>query len=412
MTDIFGRFGLARVINATGTVTRLGASPLHADVIAAMAEAATASIDIAELQSRASVVIAGCTGAAAGIVTAGATAGLLVGAAACMTRFDPAKMGLLPDTTGMRNEFVVSRTHRNSYDHGIRAAGARLIEVGLPDRLTGCGVRDAEAWEYDAAIGDRTAGMLYLAGSRSRPTLADVVRVAHAAGLPVLVDAAAELPPVANLRRFIEDGADLVVFSGGKALGGPSASGILCGRRDLVGSALLQQLDLDYVSDDWQPPSLIDKTRLRGIPRHGIGRSCKVGKEQIVGLLVALQRFTQAGDASRNQQFAETCAALMHHLSGLPLQLRIIHDAGHGGLPVVEATLRDPTSSVAPAAMPAPTAPLSAVQVAARLRAAVPAVHVDATNADHEVLLLVPTCLTAADAGAIAAAFAAALSPG
>ena len=412
MTDIFGRFGLARVINATGTVTRLGASPLHADVIAAMAEAATASIDIAELQSRASVVIAGCTGAAAGIVTAGAAAGLLVGAAACMTRFDPAKMGLLPDTTGMRNEFVVSRTHRNSYDHGIRAAGARLIEVGLPDRLTGCGVRDAEAWEYDAAIGDRTAGMLYLAGARSRPTLADVVRVAHAAGLPVLVDAAAELPPAANLRRFIEDGADLVVFSGGKALGGPSASGILCGRRDLVGSALLQQLDLDYVSDDWQPPSLIDKTRLRGIPRQGIGRSCKVGKEQIVGLLVALQRFTQAGDASRNQQFAETCAALMHHLSGLPLQLRIIHDTGHGGLPVVEVTLRDPVSSVAPAAMPALTAPLSAVQVAARLRTAVPAVHVDATNADHEVLLLVPTCLTAADAGAIAAAFAAALSPG
>ncbi len=408
MTDIFGRFGLARVINATGTVTRLGASPLHAEVIAAMAEAARANVDIAELQARASLIIAGCTGAAAGIVTAGATAGLLVGAAACMTRFDPAKMAQLPDTNGMRNEFIISRSHRNSYDHGVRAAGARLIEVGLPDRTTGCGVRDTEAWEYDAAIGDRTAGILYLAGQGSRPALAEVVRVAHAAGLPVLVDAAAELPPQANLRRFVEEGADLVVFSGGKAIGGPSASGILCGRRDLVGAALLQQLDLDYVSDDWQPPApLLDKARLRGVPRHGIGRACKVGKEQIVGLLVALERFTQDDDASRNRRFADICAALLEPLSALPLKTRIVADAAHGGLPRVEVCVADAASTMEHAA------PLSAHELALRLRTVRPAVHVDATDADRGVLLLVPTCLTIADAAPIAAAFAAALhAPG
>ena len=412
MTDIFGRFGAARVINATGTITRLGASPIHPEVIAAMAEAAHGNVDIAELQGRASEVIAGCTGAAAGIVTAGATAGLLIGAAACMTRFDPAKMSQLPDTTGMRNEFIVSRSHRNSYDHGVRAAGARLIEVGLPDRLTGCGVRDTEAWEYDAAIGDRTAGVLYLAGAASRPALAEVVRVAHAAGLPVLVDAAAQLPPRHNLRRFIEEGADLVVFSGGKALGGPSASGILCGRRDLVGSALLQQLDLDYVSEDWQPPApLVDKTRLRGIPRHGIGRSCKVGKEQVVGLLVALQRFALEDDAARNRQFHAICEALMRQLAALPLRLRVILDESHGGLPSVEMTV--PIESTAMAAEPPPAAPPPhpAVDLAARLRAGTPALHVDATNADHGVLVLVPTCLTAADAALIATAFAAALQP-
>jgi len=403
VTDIFGRFGVARVINATGTVTRLGASPMHADVIAAMAEAAQGNVDIAELQARASVIIAGCTGAAAGIVTAGATAGLLVASAACMTRYDPAKMAQLPDTTGMRNEFIVSRSHRNSYDHGVRAAGARLIDVGLPDRMTGCGVRDTEAWEYDAAIGDRTAGILYLAGAGARPRLTDVVRVAHAAGLPVLVDAAAELPPQANLRRFVEEGADLVVFSGGKAIGGPSASGILCGRRDLVGAALLQQLDLDYVSEDWQPPApLLDKTRLRGVPRHGIGRACKVGKEQIVGLLVALERFSQDDDTSRNQRFAEICAALMALLSTLPLEVRIVADAAHGGLPRVEV-------SVAGAASVEHAAPPSAHELAARLRAARPAVHVDATDADRGLLLVVPTCLTIADAAPIAAAFTAAL---
>ena len=416
VTDIFGQFGVARVINATGTVTRLGASPMHPDVIAAMAEAARGTVDIAELQGRATEVIAACTGAPAGIVTAGATAGLLVGAAACMTRFDPAKMAQLPDTTGMRNEFIVSRSHRNSYDHGVRAAGARLVEVGLPDRTTGCGVRDTEAWEYDAAIGDRTAGMLYLAGAGSRPTLTEVVRVAHAAGLPVLVDAAAELPPRVNLRRFIEEGADLVVFSGGKAIGGPSASGILCGRRDLVGAALLQQLDLDYVSQDWQPPPLIDKSRLRGIPRHGIGRACKVGKEQIVGLLVALQRFTREDDTARNRHFADVCAALLQHLSGLPLAVRIVDDQAHGGLPLVEVTVSGEASALAMSphaqSSPEPAAPTSAVTLAARLRAATPAVHVDATNADHGVLVLVPTCLTMADARPIAAAFATALTAG
>jgi len=213
--DILERFGFARVINATGTVTRLGASPMHPEVVAAMAAAAQCSVDIADLQARACAVIAQYTGAEAGIVTSGAMGGLLVGTAACIAGLDAVKMARLPDTEGMRNEFIVSRSHRNSYDHGVRAAGARLVEVGLPDRLTGCGVRDTEAWEFESAIGDRTAGILYLARANARPDLAAVVRVAHAAKIPVLVDAAAELPPAANLRRFIDDGADLVAFSGG-----------------------------------------------------------------------------------------------------------------------------------------------------------------------------------------------------
>lgn len=402
MTDILGRFGVVRVVNATGTVTRLGASTLDADVIAAMAAAAQCSVDIAQLQGRASEVIAECTGAEAGIVTSGAMAGLLVGAAACIAGFDPLKMSRLPDTTGMRNEFLVSRSHRNSYDHGVRAAGARLIEVGLPDRLTGCGVRDAEAWEFSSLIGEHTAGILYLAGMDSRPTLPSVVRVAHAAKLPVLVDAAAELPPASNLRRFIDDGADLVVFSGGKALGGPSGSGLLCGRRDLVGSALLQQLDLDCMYEDWQPPpQLIDKTILPGVPRHGIGRSCKVGKEQIVGLLTALTRFVREDDSARNQRYAVIAGALARTLGELPaLRVQLTEDRNHGGLPVVEVALA-----------PGPNQP-NASQLASRLRQANPAVHADATNADHGILMLVPTCLTASDAPLIRAAFSAALAEG
>jgi D-glucosaminate-6-phosphate ammonia-lyase len=400
LTDIFERFGINRIINATGTVTRLGASPMDGEVIAAMAAAAQCSMDISDLQGSACEVIAKCTGAEAGIVTSGAAAGLLIGAAACMAGLDPAKMAKLPNTEGMRNEFIVARTHRNSYDHAVRAAGAHLVEVGLADRLTGCGVRDTEAWEVEAAIGDRTAGVLYLARSDSRPDLEAVVRVAHAADVPVLVDAAAEIPPASNLRRFVEEGADLVVFSGGKGIGGPSASGILCGRRRLVASALLQQLDLDYLYEDWQPPvQLIDKRDLRGVPRHGVGRPCKAGKEQIVGLLTALIRFTEDDDEARNKRLAIIADALVDALAKLPgVAVRTVMDSSHGGRPLVEV-----------AVVPGGNR-LTASQLDARLRRAVPPVHVDATNADTGILMLVPTCLGSGDAALIGKAFAAALT--
>ncbi len=401
MTDFLERLGLTRVINATGTVTRLGASRIDPEVLAAMAAAAQCSVDIAELQERASAVIARCTGAEAGIVTAGASAALLVGAAACMTGLDPVKMSQLPDTTGMRNEFVISRSQRNSYDHAVRAAGGRLVEVGLPDRLTGCGVRDTEAWEIAAAIGERTAGILYLARAAARPELEAVVRVARAANVPVLVDAAAELPPAHNLRRFIEAGADLVAFSGGKSLGGPSASGILCGRRRLVGAALLQQLDLDFVSGDWEPPALlVDEQELAGVPRHGIGRSCKVGKEQITGLLVALQRFVDLGDRRRNERFGVIVDSLVEALTPLTaLHVRKVADAGHGNLPAVEITIAPGAvapNAVAPAtfalaAVSPDSGPPSAHELAARLRAGTPSVHVDSTSADTGTLILIPT---------------------
>ncbi len=395
MNPILERFGLTRVINATGTVTRLGASQIAPEVIAAMSAAAACSVDIADLQGRASDVIAQCTGAEAGIVTSGATAGLLVGAAACMTGLDPNKMSRLPDTEGMRNEFVVSRSHRNSYDHGVRAAGARFVEVGLADRLTGCGVRDTEAWEIESAISERTAGVLYLARADARPELCAVVRAAHRANVPVLVDAAAELPPASNLRRFIEDGADLVVFSGGKGIGGPSASGILCGHRHLIGAALLQQLDLDYLYEEWSPPAnLIDKRALPGVPRHGIARSCKVGKEQIIGLLTALMRFSQDNDAARNRRFAVIVDALVAAIARAPgVGVRAITDAAHGDMPLVEVAVEPRVSG------------LTAVQVAARLRTAQPSIHVDATNADNGKLVLVPTCLTLEDATLIGDAF-------
>ena len=217
MSNVYERLGVPTIINAKGTATRVSGAPMPPEIAAAMHEATQHCVDMAQLQGRASEIIAEATGAEAGMVTAGASAGLLLGTAACLAGLDPARMNRLPDTTGMRDEAVVVRSQRNFYDHAVRAAGARLVEVGLADRFSGAGVRDAEPWEIDDAIGERTACVFYVAQPSSRPSLAAVTEVAHANGVPVLVDAASQLPPTRNLRRFLEEGADLVSISGGKA---------------------------------------------------------------------------------------------------------------------------------------------------------------------------------------------------
>ncbi len=292
MPNIYESLGVRPIINASGPTTRLSGGIMDPEVADAMREASQYCVDIAELQARASEIIAEITGAEAGYVTSGAAAGLLLGTAACVTGPDPGKMNRLPDTAGMKNEVIISRSQRNFYDHAIRTVGVQLVEVGIADRYSGAGVRDTEAWEIADAITERTAAVCYVANPRALPTLEEVVDVAHARGVPVIVDAAGQLPPRSNLRAFISLDADLVAFSGGKAIGGPQSSGILCGRRDLIMCAALQHLDMDVLKRQWNPPeSLIDKSILPGAPHHGIGRPCKVGKEQIIGLLTALRRF-------------------------------------------------------------------------------------------------------------------------
>src|SRR5262249_21806708 len=214
------------------------------------------------------------------------------GTAACVTGLDPARMNRLPDTEGLPNEVVMARSQRNFYDRALRQVGVRLVEVGIPDRFSGAGVRDAEPWEFEAAITSRTVALFWVAQRNSEPTLPAVVEVARRHHLPVIVDAAGPPPPAENLTRFIAQGADLVAISGGKAIGGPQASGILAGQRDLVQAAALQQLDQDEFFETWNPPpALFDKHRLPGLPHHGIGRVAKVGKEEIVGLMVALELY-------------------------------------------------------------------------------------------------------------------------
>ncbi len=336
---IYEELGLRPIINASGAVTRLGGAPMSAAVLDAFCQAAKESVPLEELQAVASKAIAAATGAEAGLVTAGASAALTLGTAAILARYDLGRMERLPNCDGFPNEFVVAREHRNSYDHAVRAAGASLVEVGFHEIISGAGVRRAEAWEYEAAFGPRSAGVLYVMTTGPQPPLADVVRRAHAHHLPVLVDAAAEVPPRANLKALAATGADLVAFSGGKGIRGPQATGILCGRRELIASAALQMLDMDDHFEIWQPPrDWIDREQLAGLPRHGIGRGFKVAKEQIVALLVALKLFAR-GDYDRELAgFRRRLGAIAETLSGSPARCQL-QEEHEECLPILEITI-------------------------------------------------------------------------
>ncbi len=381
--SVYQRFGVPTVINAAGTVTRLSGGHMHPDVLAAMRDAAGACVDMPALQAGASRVIARITGAEAGIVTSGASAALLLGAAACLAGLDSARMNRLPEVADGRNEIIIVRSQRNMYDRALTVAGGRIVEVGIPDRYSGPGVRDAAPWEIEAAITPRTAAICYLAQSQSRPALAEVTAVAHAHALPVLVDAAAQLPPKDNLRRFLAEGADLVAFSGGKAIGGPQASGILAGRADLIASALMQMLDLDLFPDAWNPPDEFARLRqLRGLPQHGIGRSCKVGKEEIIGLLVALERFAATDDAARRVAWHDILRAIVAAAEGTAVQLAIVDRA----MPLLE--LRAPEATI----------------LAARLAANDPPIQCSVGRREENVLVISPAALTMDQATIIGAA--------
>jgi D-glucosaminate-6-phosphate ammonia-lyase len=388
MADIYEQLGVEPIINAKGPSTRLSGGRMRPEVAAAMAEAAQSCVDILALQARASEIIAGHTGAEAGLVTAGAAAALLLGTAAGMTGLDPAAMAHLPDLRSRRDQAVMVRSQRNQYDHALRTAGVEIIAVGLADRFAGAGCRDAEPWEIDAAISERTALVHYVAGPTARPPLEAVVHVAHARGVPVLVDAAAQLPPKANLRRFIATGADLVAFSGGKAIGGPQASGILCGRRDLVAAAALQMLDMDYPEGVFEPPAcFIDVGRLRGLPPHGIGRPCKVGKEQIVGLLAALDLFVLEDDACE-----------------LRRQVALLEELAAGLDPIVEIAVsirREDTPPVLVLEFRR-NGTVEARDLLLRLARGRPAIHPDPREADQGRLLFSAACLGPLDPPRIA----------
>jgi D-glucosaminate-6-phosphate ammonia-lyase len=375
---IYSDLGVPEIINACGTVTRLSGGLMAPEVAEAMRQASLACVDMVQLQAAASRIIREATGAEAGIVTSGASAAVLLGTAAILAGLDPARMNALPEVPDGRREFLMVRSQRNMYDKALMVAGARIIEIGIPDRYSGPGVRDAAPWELEAAITKNTAGIYYLAGAQSKPGLREIAAVAREHRLPVLVDAAGQLPPAANLHRFLDEGADLVAFSGGKAIGGPQSSGILAGRADLIASALLQMLDLDIYEDAWSPPAEFAPLRqMRGLPHHGIGRSCKVGKEEIAGLCTALKRFTGADEAARRNTWLVRLQRMAELAGGEGISIE------GGAIPILNVK----------------TADLDAAMVLARtLAAGSPAIHCGLGRRDEGILTFNPVALTDAHA--------------
>ncbi|MEM2905952.1 MAG: SelA-like pyridoxal phosphate-dependent enzyme [Candidatus Bathyarchaeia archaeon] len=288
--DIYRRFGVKRVINAVGTVTFLGGSAPPKEVLEAMDEAARGYVNMDELQRRASELIAEATGAEAGHVTAGAAAGIVLATAACIAGKDPEKIAMLPNSEGLRNEVVLPKMCSSSFNQCFMLGGGRLVFAGTEDSCT--------EQDLEEAVGERTAaiGLLFYTGTeRGYPLLERAVRVGRRRRVPVIVDAAAELPPEENLRGIVAAGADLVIFSGGKAIQGPNDTGILCGRRDLVEAAAAQ-----------------------ASPHAGVGRPMKVSKEQVIGLLTALRLFTAKDFRAERETWEAKVQSLIQLLSGIP----------------------------------------------------------------------------------------------
>jgi D-glucosaminate-6-phosphate ammonia-lyase len=388
--NVYERLGIRTIVNASGPSTRLSGGIMRPEVAAAMAEASQWCVDLAEVQGRASEILAEATGAEAGYVTAGASAALMLASAACLAGFDPAKMNRLPDTTGMANEVVVARSQRNMYDRAVAQAGARLVEVGIPDRFSGAGVRDAQSWEYEAAINDKTAAILWVAQDHSEPSLPEIVTLARRHKLPVIVDAAGQLPPAENLKRFVAEGADLVAFSGGKAIGGPQASGFLVGRRPLIQSAALQQLDHDIHFDQWSPPaSLFDKQMVVGLPASGVGRAAKCGKEEIVGLLTALRLFLEENSEERHVRWLGLCEEIANALRGRRGTTVAVVVRKYKGAPAVGLALDEDELG------------LSALELVKRLQNGEPSVHANHSRVRDGIVVFGPTCMKPGDAAIV-----------
>lgn len=300
--NVYTRLGVSPFINCTATYTINGGTPMLPEVKQAMEEASNWAVNLDELMEKAGARVAQLLGGEAAIITAGCAAALCHATAASIAGADPEKMKRLPDSTGMRNEVLIARQSRNDYDHAYRTAGGKLVEFDTPE-------------EFHAALGHRTALVVVLGSTEAsgKLRLEQIVEAAHKAGVPVIVDAAAELPTKPN--PFLSRGADLVAYSGGKILRGPQSAGVLMGRKDLVKAA-------------W----------VNGAPHHGYGRAMKVSKEEIVGLVTALESFTTTRDLKAEYRVWEgwyqEISSVLAKIDGL--KTKILPPAGASPFPVLQ----------------------------------------------------------------------------
>lgn len=292
---VYTRLGLRPIINASGTYTHLGGSLMPPEVIEAMNLAALNYVPMRELTKAAGERIAKLTGNEGALVTTGAAGAIFTGTCACIAGDDPDKMKRIPFTEGMKNEVVLQKLHNTSWTRQCEAAGARLVEVEYPD-------------QFERAINGRTAMIYFLVADKhfgkyrdqldapgGKISLAECVAMSKKARVPLLVDAAAELPPTGNLSAYTKAGVDLAAFSGGKGLRGPQNAGLLLGRKDLIDMAMLYQS-----------------------PYSGLGRDLKISKETMIGMVAAVERYMTLDHAAEMKRWQTQAGAMKASIARIP----------------------------------------------------------------------------------------------
>ncbi len=300
--EILNRLGVKPIINAGGPNTKHSGSRPRQEAMDAMSAMSEVFVNIDEMLIAAGEEIASLVGAEAATVTSGASGGLVVQAAAAVSKGDPEIIGRLPDTDGIPNELVIQKRHRFVYDHLYLTPGTKFVEAGTDSECT--------PEQLEAAITPNTAAVIHLESpfkNRNAVQLPQAAEIAHAHGLPLLADGASMLPPRDNLRRYTSEGADLVSFSGGKAVRGPQSTGFLIGK-----------------------PEWLEYARQVNAPNATIARAQKVSKEEIAGLLAALRVFVDEDEATETERYRRDMESVLDRIAEVPgIDASIQHNYDH-----------------------------------------------------------------------------------
>ena len=283
--DYFRELGVRPFINAAGTYTAMTASLMPPEVMAAVNYASKHYVMLDELHDKVGERIATLLHCDAAMVTSGAASALTLGTAAVLTGTDRQKIVDLPDLSKMKSEVIVQKSHRFGYEHAVRNCGVRLVEVETREDL-------------ERAVNQQTAMMLFYNNNNPDGRIRDeeFVQLGKRHGIPTLNDAAADVPPVDNLWKYTKMGFDLVAFSGGKGLRGPQSAGLLLGRKDLIAAARLNA-----------PPN-----------GNTVGRGLKVNKEEMLGILAALERYLANDHVAERREFDARAEAIRGGVAMLP----------------------------------------------------------------------------------------------
>jgi uncharacterized pyridoxal phosphate-dependent enzyme len=282
--DYFKELGVRPFINAAGTYTDMTASLMAPEVMAAINYASKQFVPLNELHDRVGERIASLVKAEAAMVPAGAASAMTLGMAGVLTGLDAKKIVDLPNLAGMKTEVIMQKAHRFGYDHALRNCGVKIVEVET-------------AAELEAAVTPQTAMMLFYNNNNPVGQIRDeeFVRLGKKHGVVTMNDCAADVPPVENLWKYTAMGFDLVAFSGGKGIRGPQSAGLLLGRKDLIAAA-----------------------RANASPNgNAIGRGMKVNKEEMLGMLVALERFVKLDHAALDREYQRRANVVLESLDGI-----------------------------------------------------------------------------------------------